>query len=653
LYRLQAPIDFDPPYKGSLLGYNIDENGIIEVEKNYERHFFKRLNFQDISFSSPKNIQKILVVMQGGLGDTLFATPGIRAADEQRPDVEITVCTWNIGLGVVKDNPHIDKQLFTIPSELAMHYSDFDEVLDFSRVIGYRPEAEYTNAYDIYSSHFEEVLDIEVKDKVPEMFLSSEEKIGARNVLINENVKATDKVIGIIDSSSNPTRSWPYSYSLELAYRLVDEGYKVLMLGNDKHFENRRFFTCPHCGTNQHIDISAPNHLQTIMKCHNCDEVLFVSGDNYTPGLIWTLGRTNIRQAASLVSQCDLVIGPDSGLIHTAGALGVPFLALYGPFHSDLRIRYMPTANVIQSDVSCGPCFSHHFHVKTCPLGGPNPPCMWNINPDEVLDKAINIIENDEKYPVPPIEIDDNTPDKCIVCGYENLRQVFRKDIVEYHECPSCSAIASYNAPDNDFGHYQNRYIEYDEKVKEVLSKNALEDIENIQEFLDKENITILELGVGEAYYMNAMNDEGFNIYGVEASNIGIEKSIEKYGEWLKERLFNLDFKEKDSISQLKDIKPDVIVARNFLEHFKDPHMVWENINEILTDNGLLILSSPSSNILDAWNESEFVNTDIAGKHKFMPSQKALEILCEKHGFIPKIFSALSNNQFYFVAQKE
>ena len=210
MYKLRAPKDFEKPYEGTFLGYEVEPGECIDVATDRERRFFKRLFFEDVKdLPKREDVKRLLVVMQGGLGDTLFATPGIRALKEQKPEVEITICTWNIGSSAIKHNPYIDSRLYTVDTELSLHFSDFDEVIDFGRVINSRPEAEYTNAYDIYSEHFETLFDIQVEDKKPLYYLTDEEKIKARNVLIDNGVKATDKVVGLVDQSSSLTRSWP------------------------------------------------------------------------------------------------------------------------------------------------------------------------------------------------------------------------------------------------------------------------------------------------------------------------------------------------------------------------------------------------------------------------------------------------------------
>jgi 2-polyprenyl-3-methyl-5-hydroxy-6-metoxy-1,4-benzoquinol methylase len=360
------------------------------------------------------------------------------------------------------------------------------------------------------------------------------------------------------------------------------------------------------------------------------------------------MGKTNVRQASALVSQCDLLICPDSGLSHVAGALETPFLALFGPIHSDLRLRYMPSANVIQSDVKCGPCFTHGFHETFCPLGGPNAPCMWNITPDEVFEKAVNIMEQEEKFEIPSIKIIEDKAKECIFCEYENPRQVFRKADCEYYQCINCKSLFLHNDPNYDIERYNSRYIELGEEDKCEIEQLFNYDQEKIQEFLEVEKGNVLELGVGNAYYLSLFKNEGWNVKGIEISDAAIEQNKKEYDI----DLWKLNIL-KDDVNKFEDIKFDVIVVRDFLEHFKEQEIIWKKINSWLKEDGIVVFSSASSEIIKKWNESKYVNTPLAGQHKSFLSRLALEILAESSELKPRIFEMMQNNKYYFVVSKD
>jgi ADP-heptose:LPS heptosyltransferase len=80
------------------------------------------------------------------------------------------------------------------------------------------------------------------------------------------------------------------------------------------------------------------------------------------------------------LEESDLVIAPDSGILHLAGALGKPCIALYGP---NLFSRSGPlSTNVaaIELDYDCRPC----IQKRPCPY---DTRCMRNIRFEQVMEK--------------------------------------------------------------------------------------------------------------------------------------------------------------------------------------------------------------------------------------------------------------------------
>lgn len=59
---------------------------------------------------------------------------------------------------------------------------------------------------------------------------------------------------------------------------------------------------------------------------------------------------------ASMLAQADLVITPDTGLLHLSVLLGIPVLALFGP--SDPVVAGIPdgTGRVLRTGIACSPC---------------------------------------------------------------------------------------------------------------------------------------------------------------------------------------------------------------------------------------------------------------------------------------------------------
>ncbi len=63
---------------------------------------------------------------------------------------------------------------------------------------------------------------------------------------------------------------------------------------------------------------------------------------------------------------CRVAVGGDTGLLHLAGACGVPLVALFGPTHPSDGFFVYP-GEVVQRDRWCRPCTLHRR--ERCPLG--------------------------------------------------------------------------------------------------------------------------------------------------------------------------------------------------------------------------------------------------------------------------------------------
>jgi heptosyltransferase-2 len=103
-----------------------------------------------------------------------------------------------------------------------------------------------------------------------------------------------------------------------------------------------------------------------------------------TTGLINLAGKTSLREAIYLISQCRLFISNDSGLMHIAGALNIPTIALFG---STNPVTTSPAGNqsvIIRHEVPCSPCLK-----ETCPTDFS---CMKLLSVEEVLTAAQNIL---------------------------------------------------------------------------------------------------------------------------------------------------------------------------------------------------------------------------------------------------------------------
>ncbi len=107
------------------------------------------------------------------------------------------------------------------------------------------------------------------------------------------------------------------------------------------------------------------------------------------PGIVNLLNKTSANQAIALCSILDLLITPDSGFLHIAGALGNKCLALFGNIDPKTRISYYPSVKSLYAKdekiLGCCPCWDLHQNCK--PYQG-SAACMRIFNPDKVVKEA-------------------------------------------------------------------------------------------------------------------------------------------------------------------------------------------------------------------------------------------------------------------------
>jgi heptosyltransferase-2 len=96
--------------------------------------------------------------------------------------------------------------------------------------------------------------------------------------------------------------------------------------------------------------------------------------------LVDLVGRTSLRQALGIMSQLNLLVTNDSGLMHAAAALSVPLVALFGSTDPGATGPFTSRATVIRHLQPCSPCFK-----RTCETGYP---CLTAISVDEVAAAA-------------------------------------------------------------------------------------------------------------------------------------------------------------------------------------------------------------------------------------------------------------------------
>jgi ADP-heptose:LPS heptosyltransferase len=87
-------------------------------------------------------------------------------------------------------------------------------------------------------------------------------------------------------------------------------------------------------------------------------------------------GQTTLRDLIGIFAECAVAVGPDSGPMHIAAAVGCPVVSLWGATAPERSAPWGYEAYALRGQIPCHPCY-----LRRCPIGGE---CMRRIQPGEV-----------------------------------------------------------------------------------------------------------------------------------------------------------------------------------------------------------------------------------------------------------------------------
>ena len=155
-----------------------------------------------------------------------------------------------------------------------------------------------------------------------------------------------------------PIRAWPLEYYYTLTEALLQKGYGVCVIGlaQDKEIAG--------------------------MICSHSRSPLCVDLTGYTK---------TIRELMLIFHFSALLITNDGGPGHFAAMTPIPAIIFYGPETPALYGPLGDSALSIFQNLSCSPCVTAYNH-RNSPCDGDNV-CLKRISPEEVLSKALEILE--------------------------------------------------------------------------------------------------------------------------------------------------------------------------------------------------------------------------------------------------------------------
>lgn len=348
----------------------------------------------------PGTPERILLIRPDHLGDVLLTTPAIHALREARPDAEIHALVGPWSAEVIANYPEVDLALtiefpgfsraqktdWRSPYELAVTSARQLRRIGYSSAVIMRPD-HWWGAMVAKFAGIPERIGYKVSQVSP--FLTDALEHRHEHAVL-QNLRLVEKWTGQL----TPDQAF-YRYPVESFDQVYVDGYL-----EEWGIRQDVPIICIHPGTGTWVKHWQEQQWAAVADALSGQldaQIVFTGGDHEVPltrriagqmkeRACIMAGDTRVGQLAALFKRAKVVLGPDSGPLHLAAAVGAPTVALFGPADPvEFGTWGQPQAHIIlTSDIGCRPC-------RILDWGSDSPdnhPCLREITVARVLDAA-------------------------------------------------------------------------------------------------------------------------------------------------------------------------------------------------------------------------------------------------------------------------
>lgn len=339
-----------------------------------------------------KTNERILIRGVNWIGDSVLTLPAIKAIRKAFPEARISLLVKPWVSDIFKENPDLDEIILygkdfeglsgklklvrilrrrefgiaillqnAFDAALIAWLSGIPERIGYSRDLR-RPlltkaipvdQSVYKRHQVYYYLNLLNSIGIETEDTQPYIYLTHEERLWVRSLLDRSFItKHPPLLIGFNPGATyGPSKRWPTGRFAELALRIISElNGRIVIFGS----------------------ASEVNIANEIIK------QLETQDSRLKTNLLMMAGKTNLRELAAFISECNVFITNDSGPMHMASALFVPTVAIFGSTDASTTSPFGKGHKVVTRNLPCSPCLE-----RECPEG--HLKCMTDITVDEVF----------------------------------------------------------------------------------------------------------------------------------------------------------------------------------------------------------------------------------------------------------------------------
>lgn len=153
--------------------------------------------------------------------------------------------------------------------------------------------------------------------------------------------------------------------------------------------------------TNRSIDNRNVKEALTILyKQHGVESIVLYNETDLNTNIEWnaipgvTQTHLGLRGIGAFIPYCDLVLCPDSSVLHLAGALNIPTVALFTSTYPGSRINHYPLASALWDEYPPCPCW---YERNRCPI---KQACTAGITGNRIAEACIEALKTRPKVDI-------------------------------------------------------------------------------------------------------------------------------------------------------------------------------------------------------------------------------------------------------------